>query len=162
STIGAKRNFACVQAKGEIIVNWDDDDWYSPHRVAYQTEPIRSGQADLTGLPATFTLQLPAGAFWTICPELHKRMFVGDIPGGTLAYRRQVLTAGVRYPDVSLAEDASFLQLALDRGFRLQKLDNPGVFIYVRHGRNTWSEYSPGRFLDPQGWDRIDPPAAFS
>src|SRR5678816_3153619 len=28
--LGAKLNLACEQASGEIIINWDDDDWYAP------------------------------------------------------------------------------------------------------------------------------------
>ena len=40
ATIGAKRNIACQQAKGEIIVHWDDDDWYAPHRLSYQLEAL--------------------------------------------------------------------------------------------------------------------------
>ena len=35
-TIGAKRNLACEQARGEFIVHWDDDDWYPPWRVRMQ------------------------------------------------------------------------------------------------------------------------------
>ena len=32
-SIGAKRNLACAQARGEIIAHWDDDDWYAPERL---------------------------------------------------------------------------------------------------------------------------------
>jgi hypothetical protein len=28
STIGYKRNVACQVARGDIVVQWDDDDWY--------------------------------------------------------------------------------------------------------------------------------------
>ncbi|MGY0036926.1 glycosyltransferase family A protein [Pedobacter sp. NJ-S-72] len=28
-SIGKKRNFACKKASGEIIMHWDDDDWYA-------------------------------------------------------------------------------------------------------------------------------------
>src|SRR5262249_33338037 len=35
-TIGAKRNIACEQARGDLIVHWDDDDWYPPTRVSRQ------------------------------------------------------------------------------------------------------------------------------
>jgi hypothetical protein len=161
ATIGAKRNLACGQARGEIIAHWDDDDWYAPHRLRYQTMPVVTGEADLTGLEGAFVLELPNGQFWTIDRELHRRMYVGDVHGGTLVYRRALWEAGLKYPEVNLAEDATLLHHALSRGGRLLRLPNSGVFVYVRHGGNSWS-FRAGQFLDQRGWTRIPPPAVFS
>jgi glycosyltransferase involved in cell wall biosynthesis len=162
TSIGAKRNIACDEARGEIIAHWDDDDWYAPDRLRYQAAPILSGEADLTGLVNTFVLELPGGAFWTVLPQLHRRMFVGDVHGGTLVYRRAIFERGVRYPNANLAEDAALLRQSLRRGQRLKQLANPGVFVYVRHGRNAWREYAPGSFLDPAGWRSIPQPPCFT
>src|SRR5258708_38752741 len=30
TSLGAKRNAACAAARGDIILHWDDDDWYAP------------------------------------------------------------------------------------------------------------------------------------
>jgi glycosyltransferase involved in cell wall biosynthesis len=160
-TIGAKRNLACREARGELIAQWDDDDWYASDRLSYQARPILDGEADLTGLENTYMLELPAGHFWTTQPQLHQRMFVGDVHGGTLVFRKNLLNNGLRYPEVNLAEDAGLLKQALRRGKRLARLPNPGVFVYVRHGENAW-QFAPGKFIDPQGWRTIDPPATFS
>jgi glycosyltransferase involved in cell wall biosynthesis len=160
-SIGAKRNLACREARGELIAQWDDDDWYAPDRLSYQARPILNDQADLTGLENTYLLELPAGRFWTTQHHLHQRMFVGDVHGGTLVFRKSLLNNGLRYPEVNLAEDAGLLKQALRRGKRLARLPNPGVFVYVRHGHNAW-QFAPGQFIDPQGWRSIDPPAAFS
>ncbi len=35
-TLGAKLNMACTYAKGDVIANWDDDDWYASSRLQYQ------------------------------------------------------------------------------------------------------------------------------
>jgi glycosyltransferase involved in cell wall biosynthesis len=161
TSIGAKRNLACRQAQGEIIAHWDDDDWYSPDRLRYQVAPILAGEADMTGLKNVFVLDLPAGDFWTTNPQLHKQMFVGDVHGGTLVYRKDLLQGGLRYPEINLAEDAYLLHYAVARGKRLARLSNPGVFVYVRHGSNAWREFTPGQFLDPAGWERIEPPLTF-
>jgi len=161
TSIGAKRNLACQRARGGIIAHWDDDDWYSPDRLRYQAVPILSGQADMTGLENAFVMQLPGGDFWTTQPELHRKMFVEDVHGGTLVYRRELLDQGIRYPEISLAEDAWLLQRAVKAGKRLIRLSNPGVFIYVRHGRNAW-QFTPGAFLNPSGWTRIPAPPLFS
>jgi glycosyltransferase involved in cell wall biosynthesis/GT2 family glycosyltransferase len=161
ASIGAKRNLACSEARGELIAHWDDDDWYAPGRLSWQAAPIVAGQADITGLENRFMLQLPAGEFWTTRRELHQRMFVGDVHGGTLMFRRSLFAGGLRFPDVNLAEDAAFLRDAMQRGRRLARLDNPGVFVYMRHGRNAW-QFELGRFLDPRGWETVAGPASLS
>ena len=160
ASIGAKRNLACLHARGEIIAHWDDDDWYAADRLRYQVAPIVAGDADITGLENAFVLALPPGEFWTTEPQLHERMFVGNVHGGTLVYRKQMLAQGLRYPETNLAEDAWLLQSAVSRGQRLLRLSNPGVFIYVRHESNAWRDCAPGRFLNPTGWKRIEPPAS--
>jgi glycosyltransferase involved in cell wall biosynthesis len=157
-SIGAKRNFACQQAQGEFIAHWDDDDWYSSDRLRYQMMPLIAGDADITGLENAYVLQLPGGDFWTTKPRLHEQLFVGNVHGGTLVYRKQLLADGLRYPEINLAEDAYLLRYATRRGKRLLRLANPGVFIYIRHGTNAWREFAPGRFLNPAGWQRIEPP----
>lgn len=160
-SIGAKRNLACAHARGEIIAHWDDDDWYSSDRLRYQVMPIIAGNADMTGLENAFVLQLPTGEFWTTNQQLHRQLFVGNVHGGTLVYRKELLARGVRYPEINLAEDAYLLHYAVRRGMRLVRLANPGVFVYVRHGHNAWREFAPGRFLNPTGWERIAAPLAF-
>ena len=160
-SIGAKRNFGCEQARGDIIAHWDDDDWYAPDRLRYQVGPIVAGVADITGLDSGPVLDVTTASFWTTRHDLHRRMFAGNVHGGTLVFRRQLLTSGIRYPDVSLAEDAWLLQMLQLKGSRLRRLSNPGVFVYVRHDRNAWREYAPGTFIDPKGWERVAPPASF-
>ena len=162
ASIGAKRNVACALAEGEVIAHCDDDDWYAPGRLRYQVWPLLAGEADLTGLENAFVLDLPGGAFWATHPQLHRRMFVGDVHGGTLVYRRDLLSSGLRYPELNLAEDAWLLHYAVSRGRRLLRLPNPGLFVYVRHGRNAWSEFAPGSFIDPAGWRTIAPPPDFT
>lgn len=161
TSIGGKRNLACQHAQGEIIAHWDDDDWYAPDRLHYQVAPILAGEADMTGLENAFVLELPGGEFWTTHPQLHQQMFVGNVHGGTLVYRKELITRGLRYPEVNLAEDAWLLQYAVSCGKRLQRLSNPGVFIYVRHKCNAWREFVPGHFINPTGWERIAPPPTF-
>lgn len=159
ASIGAKRNLAVQHARGAIIAHWDDDDWYAADRLRYQVAPIVCGEADLTGLENSCVLSLATGEFWTTQPDLHARMFVGNVHGGTLVCRRQLFEQGLSYPDRSLAEDAGLIDAAVNGGARLKRLANPGVFVYVRHQQNAWRECEPGRFLNPAGWQRISPPA---
>jgi len=159
--IGAKRNRACAEARGELIAHWDDDDWYGEDRLERQAAPILAGQADITGLENRFVLQVSDRRFWTVDPRLHRSMFVGDVHGGTLAFRRAIWTGGIRYPEVDLAEDAAFLRQATTNGHRLLKLENQGSFVYMRHSRNAW-RFDTGSFLDPTGWKQSTAPNGFT
>jgi glycosyltransferase involved in cell wall biosynthesis len=161
ATIGAQRNLACGAARGDVIVHWDDDDWFGPDRLRRQIEPIASGRADVTGLESRYVWNLADNSFWTLSEDLHKRMFVGNVHGGTLAYRRSLLRPGVRYEEINLGEDARLLTGMLRSGARLERIANDGLFVYVRHGRNAW-RFDTGTFLGATGWARTEPPPAMS
>jgi O-antigen biosynthesis protein len=138
-SIGAMRNEACLLARGDIVAHWDDDDWHGPGRLTRQIAAIKAGGADITGLRNSLTLDLPAWRFWRCLPELHRRLFVRDVHGGTLVYRRSIWEEKAQFPDRSLAEDAVFLDQAVRRGARLEAVEADGLFIYVRHGSNAWA-----------------------
>ncbi|AMV27749.1 putative glycosyl transferase [Gemmata sp. SH-PL17] len=160
-TIGEKRNLACELARGTLIAQWDDDDWFATNRLSYQTEPLRAGNADITGLVTDRVLVLPEGTFWTIRPALHAHMFVGDVHGGTLVFRKSLFGKHVRYPTISAGEDAALLRAALDHGHRLRRLPNCGTFVYVRHSANAW-RFDTGSYIAPNGWQRAERPDAFT
>lgn len=156
-SIGAKRNRACAAARGEIVAQWDDDDWYAPNRLSAQVAPLLDGTADISGLTDAPFLDMARWAFWRCSSDLHRRLFVGDVIGGTLVYWRWVWQELARYPDRCLAEDATFLQKAIRRGARLDRVAGDGLFIYLRHADNSWS-FRCGQYLDPDGWRRTPEP----
>jgi glycosyltransferase involved in cell wall biosynthesis len=49
-TIGTKRNYACHKSIGEIIVQWDDDEWYAADWVSNSVSNLLASEADITGL----------------------------------------------------------------------------------------------------------------
>jgi len=156
-SIGTKRTRACALARGSIIAQWDDDDWYAPDRLSVQVAPILDGSADITGLFGVTFFDLPSWRFWRCTPDLHARLFVGDVVAGTLLFARKLWDQGAQYPDISLAEDAYFLQRAVAAGARLARLPADGHFLYTRHGHNTW-HFQCGTYLDPRGWQAVDEP----
>ncbi len=157
-SIGAKRNQGCELARGELIAQWDDDDWYAPDRLTIQADPLLAGEADITGLRARVFFDLERWLFWTCTPRLHHRIFVHDVHGGTLVYRRHVWEQSASYPDRSLAEDAHFLRRAVRRGAGLRKLpQDRDVFIYLRHGSNSWG-FECGRSFSRADWVRVPEP----
>ncbi len=160
-SIGEKRNIACQLARGKIVVLWDDDDWYGNRRITAQVNPILSNDAQITGLDARWFLDLNTREFWTLSAALHQRLFAGNIAGGTLAFERSIWESGVRFPIANLAEDAHFLLRAQKKGAHLLNVSNDNLFIYMRHGNNSW-KFKTGNFLESQSWLRINPPNGFN
>lgn len=156
-SIGAMRNEACRLARGDIVAHWDDDDWYGPGRLTRQVAAIRDRSADITALRGSVMLDLATWRFWRCRPDLHRRLFVRDVHGGTLVYRRQVWQDKAQFPDRSLAEDAVFLDQAVRRGARLQPVDADGIFVYVRHGTNAWN-IACGRTGGAAAWESVPEP----
>jgi len=142
---GAKRNLACQQACGDIILHWDENAWYAPHRIRTLAEPLLSGTADLCGLnpillydpgsgQALLHRQPPGREFW--------------VHPSSLCYRRS-LWEGNRFPELDLGEDIAFLsgapsarRLALpDYGCQLGILSGYGIASGVPRG--AWAEPAP-------------------
>jgi glycosyltransferase involved in cell wall biosynthesis len=159
-SIGAKRNLGCSVASGEVLVQWDDDDWYGATRLAEQVKPLAAGHAEVTALDTRWIVDLPSGDCWSISPALHRRMYYGNVSGGTLAFTRELWNTGLRYDDGSLAEDAWLLHKALSHGARLRRVANDARFVYMRHGTNTW-DFKVGTHIDSFAWARVTPPPAF-
>jgi GT2 family glycosyltransferase len=157
ASIGEKRNIAVRESRGEFIVHWDDDDWYGRSRISYQLAPLLADDADITGLDTPFVYDLRRNQFWLIDEKLHARMMVLDVTGGTLAYCKAFWQSVAGYPEISLAEDAAFLQSMVRAGARLLRLPNRGLYVYVRHGTNTWA-FDCGTYRDPRGWRKLPSP----
>jgi hypothetical protein len=120
---------------------------------------ILSRRADVTGLDQGMILDVATGHFWACRDELHARMFFQShaIHGGTLAFRKDLWARCGGYPDASLAEDAQFLNRAIQQGARVLRLPNDGNFVYVRHSRNAW-QFAVGDYGGVEGWRRVEVP----
>ncbi|MGM0593962.1 MAG: glycosyltransferase [Pseudomonadota bacterium] len=160
-TIGAKRQQGSAAARGEIIAQWDDDDWYSSERLSRQVLPLRLGLADISGLSNTLFFELEKWRFWRATPALYSQLFYQQVAGGTLVYRRALWERSGGYRQISLREDAEFLDMALAMGARLCRIDGRELFIYLRHGSNSW-RFNTGDYLDAQAWLPAPEPKMFS
>jgi hypothetical protein len=145
ATIGAKRNIAGETARGDIVMQWDDDDWYGPTRITEQIAPIVAGRAELTGIEQSWLLDLRTVTFWQRDP--------GNPPlaGGTLTVTRDAWAGAGGYPDESLGEDVGLLHRVVDRGARIARVPNDGTYVYVRHTANSW-RYEFTVDGGPPGW----------
>jgi len=132
-SIGEKRNVAVQNAKGQVVVHWDDDDYFREHRVSEQVAPILRGEVDMTVLEHHYYFHLPTQAFYTV-----KRASSWGPHFATFVYKKSLFDKGLRYPETSMAEDYAFAEFALKQGASIRVMSNEdGKHVYVRH-QNTW------------------------
>lgn len=157
-SIGNKRNLAVEKSRGEIILHWDDDDWYGPERISYQLNEMTKKSGQISGLETGFLFNIVENQFWQCEAKLHARMFYADVHGGTLMFHKSVWERSAKFPNTSLAEDAGFLAAAARKRVKIVKVINKGVYVYIRHDSNAW-EFICGKYIDPRAWGKIDPPS---
>jgi glycosyltransferase involved in cell wall biosynthesis len=143
TTIGAKRNLACKEAAGEIIVHWDDDDWMAPHRISYQMEGLLEEKAEVCGLRHMLFHDLTTGTTWLYQYPSGQRLWLA---GGSLMYRRDFWHRSP-FPNIQVGEDARFMWNKPPK--RAAALSDYGFYVAMIHTGNT----SPKKCLG-QYWTR--------
>lgn len=121
-TLGDLRNVGLANARGELVIQWDDDDWHHPKRIEVQVASWEKGTAVLLGEQIRYSFVHGIGFLY------RKRTGIE----GTILHER---LAKLRYPSVVRGEDTRFL--AHFRGRRIVEYPEP---LYVRffHRANTW------------------------
>jgi glycosyltransferase involved in cell wall biosynthesis len=104
ATVGAKRNLACEQARGEIIAHWDDDDWHAPHRLNYQVEYLLKGSSDVCGISTLLFYDMKGGQAWQYAYPANQRFWLS---GSSLFYQSVLVQPSLSAVDVG--EDARFV-----------------------------------------------------
>ena len=129
--LGALRNHAIERSTGAWCIQWDDDEWYHPDRIAVQMGAV-AGDATAVALRWTLMSVEPNGR-----APLAFRSDTGIATPGTVLHRRDA----ARYPNLARGEDSVFLRRLRDAG-ELVVLGKEHAYLFVRcfHGSNTWSE----------------------
>ncbi|MCI0422717.1 MAG: glycosyltransferase, partial [Acidobacteria bacterium] len=138
-TIGAKRNLACQESKGEIIVHWDDDDWMADWRLSYQVNGLLSSQVDLCGLDRVLFWNPGAGQTWQY---VYPNGSTPWVAGGTFCYTK-VFWQSNPFPDLSVGEDTRFVWS--NRSKRMLALQENTFYVALIHSRNTSLKATQGR-----------------
>ncbi|MBR0552308.1 glycosyltransferase family A protein [Stakelama marina] len=127
TTLGALRNLTLELARGQVVAQWDDDDWYHPHRLSRQVAEL-CDSVDVCLLRGTL-MHLDA-------PIWFDHPYVGTLkPGvpGSIVHRANPTA---RYPETRRGEDTVFLDnWPADR---IRVIEAPELFIRAFHGSNTW------------------------
>jgi glycosyltransferase involved in cell wall biosynthesis len=104
-SLGAKRNLACEEARGEVIVHWDDDDWQASWRLSYQVAQLLEQQADVCGVAKVLYYQPSTGRAWQYVYPPGGQAWVA---GNSLCYTRDLWRRNP-FPAITVGEDSRFL-----------------------------------------------------
>jgi len=133
-TLGDYRNLAAENARGAILVTWDDDDLSDPQRLAVTVQSLR-----MTGAAAAFLSRL---LIWW--PQRKVAAISGrKVWEGTMAAWRSCLPA---YPSLRRGEDTPAAN-SLTRTHLVAHIDCPLLYVYAVTGRNTWEASHFEKFL---------------
>lgn len=121
-TLGDLRNAGLDAAKGDWVIQWDDDDWYHPDRITQQMLAA-DGRAVL--LRHQIRYDAVDGMFYTsLGMPAH---------AGTILHPRRPMA---RYFSERKHEDSHFWQQWFPDAVRLA--NDPELYLRISHGTNTW------------------------
>lgn len=141
ATLGELRQAALDAATGDVILWFDDDDWYHPRRIELTVGPIEAGICDVAVLPLTHWYYLKEQLTWftnNCSPALPATTWRAD------------LAKRVSFKPLKVGEDHFWIHSMLHpldesapvvRTRRIRWIDDYasafGVIVLV-HGKNTW------------------------
>jgi ADP-heptose:LPS heptosyltransferase/glycosyltransferase involved in cell wall biosynthesis len=137
--IGAKRNLACRRARGDIIIHWDDDDWYAPWRIEYQVEELLRSGADICGADRLLYYEPQHERAWEYVYPPRGRPWVA---GNTLCYRKGFWEQHP-FPEINVGEDSRFVWACAPA--RVHRHTRCDFVVGLIHDGNT----SPKRTVSP-------------
>lgn len=131
---GAAHNRACELALGNLIIQWDDDDWQSPDRMIQQVKALHS-----TGGESTLALTSHYYGYHLAERKAFRSRSWGagmGSLGSAFAFHRSTWEA-VPFADVSIGSDQIFFEAVQKARIRILDMQNPNYFVYIRHNQNV-------------------------
>lgn len=133
-TLGDCRNMAIARARGEILIQWDDDDLYDPLRIAVSVAAL-TRPPTAAALLARWLVWWPARGLAAISG---RRLWEGSIA----LWREHALA----YPSMARGED-TFVTECIAKSCEIATVDAPLLYIYVVNGNNTFDMEHHERIL---------------
>lgn len=132
-TIGAKRNRLNKEAKGEILVAMDDDDYYPPERVYTCVKAFKQFPTiELAGSTEIYMYYTDIKAIYKLGPYNPNHA-----TNGTMAWRASYAKTHTYDEQVTHAEEKSFLE---DYKHKMIQLDPFKVMLVMSHSENTFDK----------------------
>ena len=129
--IGFKRNLLCNEAKGEILINMDDDDFYPSTRVSHAVEKLDKSQAYIAGCSRLYCYEASSGVKeYGPISEFHAS-------AGTFAFFKEYLSQN-RFDDkAEMGEEFIFTHHFTNP---LIQLDTFKSILVIAHPKNTYNK----------------------
>lgn len=131
-TLGKKRNISNENAKGDIIVYMDDDDYYPPDRVSHAVEKLRNSSALCAGSSAMFIYFKHINKMYQFGPygPTHAT-------AATFAFKKELLKQTKFDENSSVAEERKFLK---DYTIPFVQLDSNKSILVFSHNHNSFDK----------------------
>jgi glycosyltransferase involved in cell wall biosynthesis len=146
--IGLKRNILNVEAKGDILVAMDDDDYYCPERVAHVVKKFAANpKIELAGSSELYM-------YYSDIKKIYKLGPYGPnhATNGTMALRKSYALSHKYDETVTHAEERSFLD---NYSHPMIQLDPFKVMLVMSHSQNTFDKRklreNPSPYVTPTG-----------
>jgi glycosyltransferase involved in cell wall biosynthesis len=142
-TLGAKLNMACEYAQGNIIANWDDDDWYAPRRLSYQVKALNNENTEVCGINTLlyFDVNKKTGYKYIYPSNLRTWML-----GSSLCYKRGLWQKN-KFADINIGMDGLFVwatPLA-----KIKVLEDFTFSVHMIHNQNVSPKKTNGSWWHP-------------
>lgn len=127
--LGQLRNISLDIARGDVMAQWDDDDWYHPNRLTIQVSQLNDSVQACT---------LSKTMMHVNSDEYREFPFLGGLKGGVPGTIVHYRNDDIRYPNIRKAEDTDYLHEWMKLGYT--KLADEYAYLFLRafHGSNTW------------------------
>ena len=131
--IGAKRNRLNAEAKGEIIVAMDDDDYYPPERISHVITKFKQNPTyELAGSSEIYMYYTDIKTVYRLGPYNKNHA-----TNGTMAWRKSYALRNTYDETVTHAEEKSFLESYRNP---MIQLDPRKVMLVIAHSQNTFNK----------------------
>jgi glycosyltransferase involved in cell wall biosynthesis len=134
-TLGDCRNMSVARARGDILVQWDDDDLYDPLRIDISVSA-------LIRKPAAAAL-LSRWLVWWPSRELAAISGTRTWEGSIAVWREQIPV----YPSIDRGED-TYITECIANWCDVSMMDAPLSYVYIVTGKNAFEEVHYDRIME--------------
>ena len=130
--LGYKRNLLSREARGDILIHMDDDDYYPPTRITHAVETLEGTEAMLAGCSKIYIYFSSVNKMYVSGPFMENHGV-----DGTFAYRREYLKE-------RSFDDSAMIQLEarFTKNFTVPmvQLNTERTILVIQHKDNTFNK----------------------
>lgn len=139
-TLGAKMNLACSYARGNIIANWDDDDWYSERRLSYQVNALQQRGIAVCGINDLFYFDIRNKKGFRYIYPANQRVW---LLGSSLCFTKELWKSNT-FADINVGMDGLFVWATSPD--RVKVLEDSTFSVHMIHNDNISPKNTNGGY----------------